>query len=255
MKHYLRTAFVPAFVFLFFFMTVWVPSPAPAAKKDKKVEALSAEDKYGKVNAAFDADQMGDMSDFDPSNPVTPTGDTIKIAVVTPFSGPATASGEFSYLIVQWVAHDINKRGGIWVDGKKKLVQVIKADNMSKQDQCKKICEKMVLQEKVHILWGTNGSNLMKVINEVANKYKVIAVNCAALSDELMDATNFNRYFFHARHGHQSNRPWHRLLLWSDPEEREKILHPLPGLHVWSRHGGWIQAGFERILPRSSDRR
>jgi len=36
----------------------------------------------------------------------------------------------------------------------------------------------------------------MKVINEVAAKYKVIAVNCAALSDELMDATNFNRYAF-----------------------------------------------------------
>ena len=179
-------------------LAAFSPSMSLAAKGEQKVKPPKADssDRLGKANAAFDASKMGDMSDFDPANPVTPTGDTIKIAVVAPFSGPATSSGEFGYFIVQWVAHDINKRGGIWVDGKKKLIQVIRADNMSKQDQCKKICERMVLQEKVHILWGTNGSNLMKVINEVATKYKVIAVNCAALSDELQDAQNFTRYSF-----------------------------------------------------------
>ena len=82
------------------------------------------------------------------------------------------------------------------VDGKKKLIQVIKADHMSKPDQTKKICERMVLQEKVNIMWGTNGSNLMKIINEVANKYKVITIDTAALTDELYDATNFSRYSF-----------------------------------------------------------
>jgi len=46
------------------------------------------------------------------------------------------------------------QKRGILVDGKKKLVEVIKADHMSKPDQCKKICERMVLQEKVHILWA-----------------------------------------------------------------------------------------------------
>jgi ABC-type branched-subunit amino acid transport system substrate-binding protein len=67
---------------------------------------------------------------------------------------------------------------------------------MSKPDQGKKICERMVLQEKVHVLWGTDGSNMMKVINETANKYKVIALNAAALADDLQDATNFSRYAF-----------------------------------------------------------
>ena len=40
------------------------------------------------------------------------------------------------------------------VDGKKKLIQVIKADHMSKPDQSKKICERMVLQEKVQFPVG-----------------------------------------------------------------------------------------------------
>ena len=46
------------------------------------------------VNARFDASKMGDMSDFDPNNPVIPTGDTIKIAIVASFSGPAAVVGQ-----------------------------------------------------------------------------------------------------------------------------------------------------------------
>ena len=45
------------------------------------------------VNAAFDVNKMGDMSDFDPNNPVIPTGDTIKIALVASFSGPGGPGG------------------------------------------------------------------------------------------------------------------------------------------------------------------
>jgi ABC-type branched-subunit amino acid transport system substrate-binding protein len=36
----------------------------------------------------------------------------------------------------------------------------------------------------------------MKIVNEVATKYKVIAMDTAALSDQLYDATNFSRYSF-----------------------------------------------------------
>ena len=65
-----------------------------------------------KPNAAFDVNKMGDMSDFDPGNPVIPTGDTIKIALVASFSGPAALVGQIYYISVLWAAHDINKRGG-----------------------------------------------------------------------------------------------------------------------------------------------
>jgi ABC-type branched-subunit amino acid transport system substrate-binding protein len=148
------------------------------------------------ANSFFDPYKMGDMSDFDPSNPVIPTGDTIKIAIVASFSGPAAAVGDIYFASVQSVAHDYNKRGGIMVDGKKKLVQVIKANHESKVPIAKKVSERMVLQEKVDVLWGTNGSHLMKVINQVADKYKTIAVSAAAVSDELYDAQNFTRYSF-----------------------------------------------------------
>jgi ABC-type branched-subunit amino acid transport system substrate-binding protein len=143
-----------------------------------------------------DPAKISDMSDFDPNNPIIPEGDTIKIAIVASFSGPAALVGHIYFISAQWAAHDINKRGGILVDGKRKKVQIIKANHESKPAIAKKVCERMVLQEKVHVLWGTNGSHLMKVINQVADKYKVIAQCAAALSDELYDAKNFTRYSF-----------------------------------------------------------
>ena len=148
------------------------------------------------ANAGFDFKNMSDMSDFDPANPVIPTGDTIKIAVVASFSGPASLVGQIYWTSAAWAVHDVNKRGGIMVDGKKKLIELIKADHASKPDQAKRITERMVLQDKVNVLWGTDGSNLQKIINETANKYKVISINTASLSDDLQDATNFSRYAF-----------------------------------------------------------
>jgi branched-chain amino acid transport system substrate-binding protein len=181
-----------------FMLTVYSPSLALAAKAAKKAKATTAEpaDKLAKANAAFDVDKMSDMSDFDPATWVSPTGDTIKIAIVASYSGPSAINGQFYWSTVSAVAHDLNKRGGIFVDGKKKLIEVIKADSMGKIDQAKKVSERMILQEKVHALWGTDGSHIMKVINEVANKYKVIAINASNTSDDIQNAENFGIYSF-----------------------------------------------------------
>jgi ABC-type branched-subunit amino acid transport system substrate-binding protein len=181
-------------------LAAYSPLTAAAAKADKpaKADKTAKLDKMAKAEAFFDVNKMSDMSDYDPANPIIPTGDTIKIAVVAAFSGPSAFNGQSYFFIAQWVAHDINKRGGLMVDGKKKLIEVIKADHMSKVDQCKKVTERMALQEKVHFFWGTDGSHFMKIINETANKYKIIAINVPSLSDDLQDATNFSRYAFHS---------------------------------------------------------
>ena len=172
---------------------------AAKAKKATKAAAVTeqTDPQLAKPNAAFDASKISDMTGFDPGTWVSPTGDTIKIAIVASFSGPSAINGQFYWGAVSWVAHDINKRGGIFVDGKKKLVEVIRADTMSKVDQAKKVTERMILQEKVHALWGCDGSHIMKVINEVANKYKVVALNASNSSDDIQNAENFGRYAFH----------------------------------------------------------
>jgi branched-chain amino acid transport system substrate-binding protein len=179
MKRFSKGILILSSVFLFFSVMVFGPSQVLADKVNK-----------------WDFTKMPDMSDFDPSNPVIPTGDTFKIAVLAPFSGPAAGIGAQYWLTVLWAATDINKRGGILIDGKKKLIQCIKADTEFKPDVTKKVAERMILEEKVNVLWGTGGSNNVKVMNEVANTYKVIAIDTAALSDELYEGANFTRYSF-----------------------------------------------------------
>ena len=195
-----------SFVVISFVLSVVTVCPITAvaakAKGEKKVAKMetavpgSLAERVPKAKAAFDASKMGDMSGFDPGTYVPPTGDTIKIAVVCPFSGPAAVNGDYAWIEATFAAYDINKRGGIWVDGKKKLIQLYKADNMSKDDQCKKVAERMVLKEKVHVLWGSSGSNMTKILSQVAAKYKIIHANAHGMADDLQNQENFSRYTF-----------------------------------------------------------
>jgi branched-chain amino acid transport system substrate-binding protein len=148
------------------------------------------------VDAKLDINKISDMSDFDPNNPVIPKGDVIKIGLLQLFSGPGAGNGEIFWLCCNWVAHDINKRGGIKVDGKMKKVVFIKGDTKGKPADTKKACERLILKDKVDVLWGTSGSHLAAVISQVAKKYKVIHHNSLACSDYLMDAEHFSRYTF-----------------------------------------------------------
>ena len=193
MKKFGRIVFFLVCIFSFMFLTAYFPSTTMAAKQSAKQDNTIDSWKL-KPKASFDANKIGDMSDFDPNTWEGPQGDVIKIAYVNTFSGPGAINGQIHWPMIIFAVHDINKRGGIMINGKRKLITVIKADHQSKADVCKKICERMVLQEKVHILMGTTGTAMMKVINEVANKYKIIAVNEGSPTEELMDATNFGRY-------------------------------------------------------------
>ena len=95
---FVRKIFFVAFcVFASLILAANVVSTAEAQSKAKPVKTET-------VNAFFDVNKMSDMSDYDPANPIIPTGDTIKIAVVMPFSGPAALNGQMSFAWVQWVA-------------------------------------------------------------------------------------------------------------------------------------------------------
>jgi len=147
----------------------------------------------------FDVSKMSDMSDFNPNKPLVPTGDTIKIGLIEAFSGPGALAGDAYSISSGWVAHDINKRGGIIVDGKKKKIQIINGDDQSKPAETKKIAEKLCLEDKVNILAGVTGTHLTLVVQNVAKQYKIPFMSYAGYSDELMDGRNFNRYTFRVR--------------------------------------------------------
>ena len=144
-----------------------------------------------------DVDTMAkNMSDFDPNKVVMPTGDTIKIGLIDAFSGPAALNGEIYWLTTNWVVHDLNKRGGIKVDGTTQKVEIIKGDSQGKPALCKKMAEKLCLEDKVDLLWGTAGSHLTLIMMNVAKKYKTIHFIGTSNTTSLLDGKNFNRYAF-----------------------------------------------------------
>lgn len=145
---------------------------------------------------AFDPSKIADMSGYDPGKVEFPTGDTFKIGLMEAFSGPGAANGRYYWLTTSWNAYDYNKRGGIMVDGKRKLIEIIKGDTQSKPAVTKKTAERLCLEDKVNVLWGASGSHICLVIQKVAEKYKTIYHNPMSLSPALMDGKNFNRYAF-----------------------------------------------------------
>ena len=139
----------------------------------------------------------GDMSSFDPNHPVFPTsGDTLKIGLLNPFSGPGAVAGEMSWLEVGWVVHDINSQGGILVDGKRKRIQIVKGDTQAKPEIARQVVERLILEDKVDVMVGTAGSHINLIGQKIAAKHKKIYVNVQAPSQFLHDGKNFNRYTF-----------------------------------------------------------
>ncbi|MBU2547395.1 MAG: ABC transporter substrate-binding protein [Proteobacteria bacterium] len=139
----------------------------------------------------------GDMASFDPTKQTFPTsGDTIKIGLFEPFSGPSAISGEIYWLTLGWVAHDINSQGGIKVDGKMKKIQIIKGDTQVKPATAKRVAEKLCLEDKVDVMMGTSGTHINIIGQQTAGKYKKIYMTYGAYSDVLTSKEYFNEYTF-----------------------------------------------------------
>jgi len=67
---------------------------------------------------------------------------------------------------------------------------------MGKPANIKQAMEKLCLQNKVDVLWGTSGSHLTAIIQAEAEKYKKLHLNSNFLSDTLMEGKSFTPYTF-----------------------------------------------------------
>ncbi len=139
---------------------------------------------------------QADFSSYDPEKQEIPSGDTIKVGLLEPFSGQSASAGEISNWLLGWVVHDINSQGGIMVDGKMKKIQVIKADTATQPVVAKRALQRLILNDKVDFFVGTAGSHIAIIGNQMAEKYQKIFLNYSAYSVHLMNAQNFNRYTF-----------------------------------------------------------
>ncbi len=141
----------------------------------------------------------GDMSTFIPTSPKSDTdleGDIIKVGLLSPFTGSAAVAGDWFYLSLAWVAHDINTQGGIFVDGKMKKIKIILGDTQVKPDIAKNAVERMYLEDKVDVVVGTPGTHITAIAQSVAGQYKKIFMNYCSFSDLLLDEKHWNPYVF-----------------------------------------------------------
>ncbi|MDA5386759.1 ABC transporter substrate-binding protein [Loigolactobacillus backii] len=93
------------------------------------------------------------------SNKGNEAGKTIKIGVNMELSGSAAAYGNAQKQGIQLAVDQINQKGGIKVDGKKKKVQLVVRDNKTNSSEATSVAAKLVNNDKVVAVVGPATTN------------------------------------------------------------------------------------------------
>ncbi|MDR0875581.1 MAG: ABC transporter substrate-binding protein [Clostridiales Family XIII bacterium] len=121
------------------------------------------------------------------SAPVTqaPSGDTIKIGIVNPTTGPLAGFGEGSpwteNIVVDYVNNEL---GGIEVDGVKKPIEIILYDTESNATRCTELTQKLITEDKVDLIVVRHTPDTVNPAVAVCERYEVPCIS----ADEPIDA-------------------------------------------------------------------
>lgn len=93
----------------------------------------------------------------------------IKIGVIQPLTGPASASGNYVANGAKIAADEINAKGGVL--GKK--IELVIEDNKSNPTEAAAVAEKLLVRDKVPVLMGAWGSSFTLAVMPKLMEYKV----------------------------------------------------------------------------------
>lgn len=113
--------------------------------------------------------------------------DTIRFGAPLPLTGalaPEALKQQQGYDL--W-AEQLNKAGGIDVDGKKMKVEIVYTDYQSNTPRAVQAAERLITQDKVHFLFSPFGSGAAKAASTVSEKYKVPTIAATASSAQVYD--------------------------------------------------------------------
>ena len=120
---------------------------------------------------------------------------TIKIAVLGPM---AFVQGENHWAGAEMARDEINKAGGISVGGKKRMVELVRADTNEIQlvPDATNAIERVITRDKVDFLIGGFRSEAVLAMQEVAMDYKKIFLGAGAADAKLGENVekNYDRY-------------------------------------------------------------
>jgi branched-chain amino acid transport system substrate-binding protein len=120
---------------------------------------------------------------------------TIKIAILGPM---AFVQGENHWAGAEMARDEINKAGGISVGGKKRMVELVRADTNEIQSvpDATNAIERVITRDKVDFLIGGFRSEAVLAMQEVAMDYKKIFLGAGAADAKLGENVekNYDRY-------------------------------------------------------------
>ena len=117
-----------------------------------------------------------------PQTPQKPTKESIKIGFTVALSGPGAGAGTEQYRAYEVWREWVNSKGGIYVPeyGKKLPVEFVYYDDASEPARAKSLYEKLILEDKVDLLFAPWGTFIHLSIVPVIEKYKIPVVGNTA---------------------------------------------------------------------------
>lgn len=100
-------------------------------------------------------------------------GDVIKIGVSAPITGNIAAIGESTQNAARLAEEEINAQGGLDVGGKKMKVQFIIEDDENKPESTASVFQKLITQDQVVAIIGSQSSSASNAGAPIANDAKV----------------------------------------------------------------------------------
>ena len=116
--------------------------------------------------------------------------DTVRIAYIDPLSGGGASIGEVGVKTFQFIADEINAKGGVL--GKK--LELIIEDSKSNPTEAAAIAEKLIVRDKVPVLMGASASTATLAVMPKLMEYKVPMLVETSSSSKI--TTSGNPYIF-----------------------------------------------------------
>ena len=113
--------------------------------------------------------------------------DDVRIGAPLALTGSLADEGKKQALAYDlWLAR-VNAAGGIDVDGQKKKVTLLTYDYQSDSKRAQQLAEKLITDDKVHVVMAPFGSGHTKIVAGVAERYGVPVVASVASSESVYD--------------------------------------------------------------------
>ena len=126
-----------------------------------------------------------------PSEASTPT---IKLGCAISFTGGKSRSGKLYRDSYDMAVEQINKNGGVKVDGKQYDLKIVYYDDKSDPTESSRLVEKLISEDKVDFLLGPYSSGITIPDSIVAQRYRVPMIEGGGASGKIF--SRHNQYIF-----------------------------------------------------------